>query len=130
MPSFVDNSEELSLVVISFDCDLNSRVLLGVLDCQVVGLMGGGVGVRGWTLRVDITASGSNGTRPAARKLDRTFFSIKHALNASWKAGIKVILSIWWMWLRAKAEMLLLYFRFSGEKQPTSNSWRMWDECA
>ena len=70
MPSLMDDGEEPSLVVISFNCDPNSRVLLGVLDCQVVALMGGGVGVRGWTSRVDITASRSNGTRPAARKLD------------------------------------------------------------
>ena len=70
MSSLIDDGEELSLVVISFDCDLNSRVLLSVLDCQVVALIGGGVGVCGWTSRVDITASGLNGTRPAALKLD------------------------------------------------------------
>jgi hypothetical protein len=70
MSSLIDDGEEPSLVVISFNCDPNSRVLLGVLDCQVVALMGGGVGVRGWTSRVNITASRLNGTSLAALKLD------------------------------------------------------------
>jgi hypothetical protein len=44
------------------------------------------------------------------------------------KAGRKVSLLIWWMRLRAKAEISSLYLRFNGEKQATSSGCKRCDE--
>jgi hypothetical protein len=53
----------LYLSRIRVNCESNSRVLLGVCDCQGVLLVGsGGDGVRSFTLRVDMTRSGLKGT--------------------------------------------------------------------
>ena len=57
--------------------------------------MVGGVAVRAGVLRFNSIASGSNGTKPAPQKLPLVFNSVIEALNASRKAGRKVILSTW-----------------------------------
>ena len=65
MPSFIDNSKELSLVVISFNCNLNLRVLLSILDYQVILLVVGSISIRIRALRFNSTASRLNRTKPA-----------------------------------------------------------------
>jgi hypothetical protein len=125
MPSLRDNSELPSLVLISFDCDPNSRVLLSILASQGLELVVGGVGVQISAVRFNSTAYRSNRTRPAPQKLPLIFPSVINALNASWKAGRKVILSTCRILLRTKPIITRPYLCFRGKKQPTSSGYRI-----
>jgi hypothetical protein len=58
------------------------------------------------------------------------FAGVNILLKVDLKAGRKVSLLIWWMRLRAKAEIASLYLRFNGEKQATLSGWSRWDEWA
>jgi hypothetical protein len=63
--------------------DQNSRVLLGVWDCQGALLTGDGDGVRNHILSFDMTASGSNGANPAPLNPPRILLVVAEALKAA-----------------------------------------------
>ena len=72
--------------MINVDCEVAFRGLCGVWETQgsaVPGLEAGGVGVRMRIFSLDITLSGSYGTRPAPVKPPWIFFSVIEAKNAS-----------------------------------------------
>lgn len=74
------------------DCEVASYGFCGVLATQGLVVVGGGigVGVRSLISSVEMTASGSNGTSPVARKPARTFSSPKDWKNAGVEGGEEV----------------------------------------
>ena len=78
----------------SFDCDPNLSVLLGVLDCHRVSSGTGPGGVRNRILRRSSTTAASIGTSPDASKAFLQFSVVNTSKNASLKAGKKPSLLI------------------------------------
>jgi hypothetical protein len=78
----------------SLDCDLNSCMLLGVLDCHSVSSGRGCSGVRNCTSSRSNTTCALRGTRPDALKALRQLSSVNTSKNACLKAGRKPSLLI------------------------------------
>jgi hypothetical protein len=96
--------------------------LLSILGCQVVDPGSSRVSVRGFTSSLDITTSGSSGTKLVALKLDWILSFENDLLNTGLKASRKALLLIWLTPQFAKALTSYLYARFNSTKQPTLSS--------
>jgi len=111
-------------VLISSDCEVASRGLWGVWESQgsaVPGLEVGGVGVQIYISSLDITLSGSCGTRPAPANPPWILFFVMEAKNASLNAQRNSNLLMYIMFIRINCSIWRLYAFFKGAKQPTSN---------
>jgi len=80
-----------------------------------------GVGIRSLRSSCNTTASGSNETSPAPRKLPQMFSVVKALKKADLMAARKFILVICVVDCRARFEISLPYACFNGKKQPTSS---------
>lgn len=76
------------------DWESTSQRVRGVLGSHKVVSGAGGVGVRGFTLSLDNTASGANGTSIAPLKLARMFSPLKTRECAALKAVRNSVLEI------------------------------------
>ena len=85
-----------------------------------------GVGVRSFTLRLEMIAWG--GTSPAPRKLPVMFFLVIDALYAAVKAKKNSTFVMWLIWDLTNTSISLPYAFLSWLKNPTSSGWVRWDQ--